>query len=127
MSDTETSSSDDEFTTTRLRALLKAMRSDIDMALKSIAAVLEESIEPEETPKQLPLTQEGQELLGVEEATPQEALKILVRIWSQQGRLTVGGTSVKLPEATASLLHLPTEKAIHWSIVWKSLDSLFVK
>lgn len=126
MSDSEPSSSDDElFTTTGLRALLKAMRSDIDEALERVQRVLKEATESADAPTQPPLTQPAQELLGIQHATKEEALKILVNQWSQQGCFTVGGSSVRIPEAAATLLHLPSNQLIHWSLVWKALDRLF--
>ena len=128
MSDSELSSSDDElFSTTRLRALLKAMRSDIDEALESVQRVLKEAkeAENEDAPSQLPLTQPAQEFFQLKQATKEDLLKILVTQWSQEGRLTVSGTSVRIPEVAATLLHLPPNQLIHWSLVWKALDRLF--
>lgn len=131
MSDSEEiSSSDDElFTTTGLRALLKAMRSDIDEALESVQRVLKEAHDTEsaDAPKQHPLAQPAQEFFQLKQATKEELLKILINQWSQQGRFTVGGSSVRIPETAATLLHLPSNQQINWSLVWKALDRLFVR
>ena len=94
MSDSESSSSDDELfsttrpsqqsregdrlvlRTTRLRALLKAMCSDIDEALESVQRVLKEAqdAESEDASPQLPLTQPAQEFFQLKQATKEELL-----------------------------------------------------
>lgn len=123
MSDIEadSSGSDEGFSSAHLRAMLKQLRHEIDGTIAEVGAVVVADL----APATYPLTQTAAKFFGRDASVPHEVLALLLERWKAEGRLDLGGASVRPCTPTATLLHLVPEVHVAWSKVWRRVHRLF--
>jgi hypothetical protein len=96
MSESE-SSDDDTFSTSKLRAYLKSLRSQIDDVLESLE-------DPGDLfTKQYRLNPSAQSFFNEQSLSVQEMFNLLLHKWKEEGRLGVSGKTIRLSDSEAAL------------------------
>jgi hypothetical protein len=108
----ESDSSDEEtFSTSRFRAYLKTLRSQLDESIE----ILEQFVtveKPNRISHPYPLTPAAQDFFKQKEASLEELAQTLIQIWKKDGRFGLSGRTVRLTEQEAALFQMTKSREI---------------